>query len=62
MALVTLCGVFPASLLLYFAVGPLIKDFPLPVKLFINSALMVMLLTWLIMPVLTKLVKAWLKR
>ncbi|MGV3612065.1 MAG: antibiotic biosynthesis monooxygenase [Fluviicola sp.] len=62
MALVTLCGVFPTSLLLYFAVGPVIKDLPAVVRLFINAALMVALLTWLIMPFLTKLFRKWLKR
>ncbi|AEA45320.1 antibiotic biosynthesis monooxygenase [Fluviicola taffensis] len=61
MALVTLCGVFPTSLLLYFAVSPLIKDLPVIVRLFVNAALMVILLTWLIMPFLTKLFKKWLK-
>lgn len=62
MALITLCGVFPTSLLLYFVVGPVIKDLPAVVRLFINAALMVVLLTWLIMPFLTKLFRKWLKR
>jgi len=61
MALVTLCGVFPASLLLSFTLGPFTKDFPLTVRLLISSALMVILLTWLIMPFLTKLFRKWLK-
>lgn len=61
MALVTLCGVFPASLFLYFVVGPLIKDLPTIVRLLLNAALMVALLTWLVMPFLTKVVKKWLR-
>lgn len=61
MALVTLCGVFPASLLLYFVVSPWIKDLPEIVRLFINAFLMVALLTWLIMPFLTKIFRKWLK-
>ena len=62
MALVTLCGVFPTSLLLYFVVGPLLQDLPPIVRLFINAALMVLLLTWVVMPFLTRVLKQWLTR
>jgi antibiotic biosynthesis monooxygenase (ABM) superfamily enzyme len=62
MAVVTLCGVFPASLLLAFAVAPWLTDLPVIARIFINAALMVALLTWIVMPVLTKMLKTWLKR
>jgi antibiotic biosynthesis monooxygenase (ABM) superfamily enzyme len=62
MTITTLCGVFPASLFLAFVVGPLIKEWPLVAKLFVNASLMVVLLTWAVMPVLTKVLKRWLRR
>ncbi|MCG2613764.1 antibiotic biosynthesis monooxygenase [Terrimonas sp. NA20] len=61
MALVTLCGVFPASILLFFSIGKLIKEWPLMARLFVTAFLMVVMLTWFIMPLLTKGLKKWLK-
>ncbi|GAA4328799.1 antibiotic biosynthesis monooxygenase [Mucilaginibacter gynuensis] len=61
MALVILLGVFPTSLLLFYTVGLIIKDLPVPVRLLITSACMVGLLNWLVMPFLTKALHRWLK-
>jgi antibiotic biosynthesis monooxygenase (ABM) superfamily enzyme len=61
MALVTLCGVYPASLFLFYVVGPFITALPAVFRLLINAATMVGLLTWLVMPLLTRLFKQWLK-
>lgn len=61
MALVTLCGVFPTSMLLSLTIGPLIKELPLPARVFIIAGSMVALLTWVVMPVLTRVMKAWLR-
>ncbi len=61
MALVTLCGVFPTSLFLWWAVAPLINSFPMPVRLFINAALMVSILTWVVMPFLTRILRKWIR-
>lgn len=60
MGLVTLCGVFPTSVFLNLVVGPLIKPLPLFARLLIIAATMVAMLTWLIMPLLTKALKKWL--
>lgn len=62
MALVTLMGVYPASLFLSYAVSPLIHTFPIPLKAFIIAACMVGMLTWLIMPNLVKYMKPWLHK
>lgn len=60
MAVATLCGVYPTSLLLSLTLDPLIRDMPLLVRSFIISALIVALLSWVVMPPLTKAVKNWL--
>ena len=60
MALVTLCGVYPTSVVLAATLGPLLRDTPLVVRSLVTSALMVALLTWVVMPQLTKALKQWL--
>lgn len=60
MAIVTLCGVFPTSIFLAFTVGKLTEHFPLIIRLFCSAACMVALLTWIVMPLLTKVMKAYL--
>ena len=60
MAIATLCGVFPTSLFLYYVTGWLLIDLPVPFRLFITATLMVGILTWVIMPFVTRLLKPWL--
>jgi len=60
MAIATLCGVFPTSLFLYYTSGWLLKDLPFPFRLLVTATLMVGILTWIIMPLVTKLLKPWL--
>jgi len=60
MALITFCGVFPASLFLFYVVSPFIATLPVVLRLLINAAAMVGLLTWLIMPLLIRIFKKWL--
>ncbi len=62
MALVTLLGVYPASLFLALTIGPFLHPLPLPLRSLVMAAAMVGLLTWLIMPRLTKSLKKWLHR
>jgi len=61
MALITLCGVFPVSVLLNLVVAPWIRPLPLPARLFITAIAMVGILTWLVMPLLTRSFKKWLR-
>ncbi len=61
MAIATLCGVFPTSIFLSFTIGKLTQHLPLLIRLFCIAVCMVALLTWVVMPVLIKLLKHWLK-
>ena len=62
MALVTLLGVYPVSLLLTFTVGQLTGGLPVLLKSLIFAACMVGLLTWAVMPFLVRHLKPWLSR
>jgi uncharacterized protein len=60
MAVVTLLGVYPVSLLIGCALSPQLRKLPLALNLFIVSVLIVTCLTWLVMPRLTRWFKPWL--
>jgi antibiotic biosynthesis monooxygenase (ABM) superfamily enzyme len=60
MALVTLLGVYPVSLLIGFTLSPQLRKLPLALNLFIVSLLIVACLTWIVMPRLTRGLKGWL--
>lgn len=60
MALATFMGVYPTSLFLTYALGEWIHPLPLPVRALIMAALMVLMLTWLVMPLVIKIMKKWL--
>lgn len=61
MALITLVGVYPLNLLIRLAVVPHMKNLPAALSVLIVSTLIVVCLTWLIMPVLTRLFKRWIQ-
>lgn len=61
MAIATLCGVFPTSLFLSFTISPYLQKAPLPLRLLIIATCMVTLLTWIVMPVVIRLLKKWLR-
>ncbi|GGB84185.1 antibiotic biosynthesis monooxygenase [Dyadobacter sediminis] len=61
MAVATLCGVYPASLFLTFTIGPFVQSFPVMLRALIIAACMVGLLTWIVMPQVTKFIKPWLQ-
>jgi len=62
MALATLCGVFPTALFIAYVLGPLIKNWPLPLRQLAIAMAMVGLLTWVVMPFVTKVLKGWLRK
>jgi len=60
MAVATLLGVYPISLLIGVILSPQLRKLPLPLNLLVVSALIVTCLTWFVMPVLTRWLKLWL--
>ena len=60
MALVTLLGVYPLSLILPPAMHRLFGNLPHALVVLVTAACMVTALTWLVMPNLSKLLHSWL--
>jgi antibiotic biosynthesis monooxygenase (ABM) superfamily enzyme len=60
MALATLVGVYPTSLLLGFLVAPQLHTLPKALVSLVIASCMVAQLTWVVMPLLTKLLHRWL--
>jgi len=59
MAIVTLLGVFPTSLGLSETVGRSMMGWPLLLRSLVFAALMVALLTWVVMPLVTRALHKW---
>jgi len=60
MAVVTVLGVYPTSLLLGETVGRWTRDWPILLNVLVFATVMVALLTWVVMPLLSRLLHAWL--
>lgn len=60
MALLTLLGVYPTSHVLGLTVAPRLGELPKALSALVISALIVAALTWLVMPLLTRLLHPWL--
>jgi uncharacterized protein len=60
MAVATLVGVYPTSLLIGETIGPWTREWPVPLQAWIFAAVMVAMLTWVVMPLVTRLLHGWL--
>lgn len=60
MAVATLLGVYPTSLLLAVTVGGAVHTWPLLARSLVIAGCMVALLTWVVMPLVTRLLHGWL--
>jgi uncharacterized protein len=60
MALVTWITIFPLITLVVVVLGPLLKDLALVPSLAITTAVTVPIMTWLVMPRVTRLLRRWL--
>ncbi len=61
MALVTVVGVWPTSLLVPWLLGPLIGNLSLPLQALFVAVGIVILLTWVVMPLLVRILNPWLQ-
>lgn len=62
MAIATFMGVFPVAILLNLTVGPIIRSLPFLISNAIFNACVVALLTWVVMPFVTRMLKSWLRK
>jgi len=60
MAVATVIAVYPASLLLGETIGRWGRDWPVPLRALVVAILMVVLLTWVLMPFVTSILHRWL--
>ena len=60
LALLTWLGAYPVITLILALLGPAIISWPLALRTLVLSVLMVVTLTWLVMPGLTRALRPWL--
>ena len=60
MALVTWLAITPLLITFTYLVGPYIKDLPIPLRVSISTPWLVLIMTYFLMPLMTKLFKTWL--
>jgi antibiotic biosynthesis monooxygenase (ABM) superfamily enzyme len=60
MAVATYLGVFPLVTILNLTLGPLLRAWPFVLASAVFNACVVICLTWLVMPLVTRLLHAWL--
>lgn len=61
LALLTWVGAYALITLILAVLGPAMVSWPLPLRTLVLSATMVVALTWLVMPRLTRLFRPWLR-
>jgi antibiotic biosynthesis monooxygenase (ABM) superfamily enzyme len=59
-ALLTWVGAYGAISAILYELGPLMATWPLLLRTLVISVLMVVTLTWLVIPLLTRLFRSWL--
>jgi antibiotic biosynthesis monooxygenase (ABM) superfamily enzyme len=62
LALLTWAGAYAVITLLLTVLGPAMAPWPLGLRTLVLSTVMVVTLTWLVIPVLTRLFRKWLVR
>jgi antibiotic biosynthesis monooxygenase (ABM) superfamily enzyme len=60
MAVATFLGVFPVAMVLNLTLGPLIRSWPFIIRNAVFNACVVALLTWIVMPLVTRILHQWL--
>jgi len=60
MAIVSWCAIFPIISVLLFALMPVLTPFPLPLRGAVIAAVAILLMTYLMMPLATRVFKGWL--
>ena len=60
LALLTWAGAYAVITLILVVLGPLMAPWPLPLRTLLISGLMVVALTWAVIPLLTRLFRGWL--
>ena len=61
MAVATFIGVFPLAMILNLTIGPVIREWPFVPRNAVFNACVVALLSWAVMPVVTRLLHGWLQ-
>jgi uncharacterized protein len=62
LALLTWAGAYTVITLILALLGPVMSEWPLPLRTLLLSVIMVVTLTWLVIPALTQVFRAWLVR
>jgi antibiotic biosynthesis monooxygenase (ABM) superfamily enzyme len=62
MAAATFLGVFPVAMILNLTLGPAILRWHFVLRNAVFNACVVVLLTWFVMPVVTRILRKWLHR
>ena len=61
-ALITWIGVYPTLTVTLAVLGPTMQSWPLPLRALLVSVVMVIALTWLILPLLMSVFGSWMSR
>ena len=61
MAAATFLGVFPVAMVLNLTLGPVIRSWPFIISSAVFNACVVALLTWVVMPFVTRILRRWLQ-